>query len=587
MDSFLFEGRFGFLGPRSNTDDETLAQQGWRAVRSTRTATLWVRGEVSVRDVANGWIIGALFERGSGRPAPAAPPALQGHETGPDIICGQLVRQFWGRYVAIFPEQKAIFRDPSGHLECLAWNTSAAWVVGADLPPGLPSSLLPRGLALDWTVIASMLEDEGAVGLALRGLSEVRPGMLRTLSSQATEQVLWEPATFALKPHGSYEASRKAVVDAVEESIAAETAGTDLLMAEISGGVDSAIVVGTIVQLGAAQRTQFVHFHVDGPGADERAFARAVAAMGGVDLLEVVKPELRIDEDILATMPIGARPSNSAMDRHYDQGQADLAQRFGASRILTGQGGDMVFYQAPSRKIGSELWGRWARRPRPDPLWRQFEDAARWNRCSVWSLVGEAVVDVLSPQVEVTTHPWLARRVPPAKARQLTSLIRSQAFLHGASFRGRQAHLVHPLLNQPVLEAVLASPVIDLARGGRGRSLARDGFSDRIPASVRRRRSKGDLTAYYGRMMQRSVPTLRTFLLEGRLAAERLLDREAVDSFLDADRMIHEGNYPGLFRIIALEAFVRHWEGRIAAADVVADGGAEARRSASQGSTSS
>jgi asparagine synthase (glutamine-hydrolysing) len=587
MDSFLFEGRYGFLGPRAEADDAILARQGWRVARATCTTTLWVRGQVLVREVPGGWIIGELFERGSGKAASAAPLGDPDAREKLEMVCTRLLRGFWGRYVALFPEHKAILRDPSGHLECLTWQTAAAWMAGSDLPADLPADLLPKDLAVDWSVIAGMLGDEGelAADLALRGVSEVRPGALSTFSGETSERLLWEPATYALQPHADYAASRRAVVDAVEESLAAEVAGGDRLVAEISGGVDSAIVAGTLVKLGAADRTHFIHFHVDEPGADERAFARAVAAMGGVGLMEVVKPELRIDATVLTTMPIGARPSNSAMDRHYDASLADLAKRAGARKILTGQGGDMVFYQTPSRKLVSELIGPWARHPRPDPLWRQLEAAARWNRCSVWSLLGEAARDALAaPNTAAIDHPWLARRVPPAKARQLTSLIRSQAFLHGASLRERAAHLVHPLLNQPVLEAVLASPVVDLARGGRGRSLAREAFSDRIPAAVRWRRSKGELTAYYGRMVQRSVAALRPFLLEGRLVGERVLDAEAVEGFLDPDRMIHEGNYPGLFRIIALEAFVRHWDGRAGA--VLAEDGGAFRRSASQGSTS-
>jgi len=587
MDSFLVEGRYGFLGQRDPGSREALQALGWRLARSTQTTHLWVRGEARVRDIAGGWIVGELFERGTGRSADAAPSSLQDLGGSADVGCERLARDFWGRYVAVFPDDRTLFRDPSGHLDCLTWMSTTAWMAGSALPQDLPVGLMPRALALDWPAIAAMLADESGTGarLGLKGVSQLLPGMSRRFATEAIDRVVWDPARFALRPHASYEASRRAVAEAVEETLSAEAGLDDTLLVEISGGLDSAIVTGTLAKLGAMDRARFVHFHVDEPGADERRFARAVASQAGVDLLEIVKPELRIGADDLEAMPIGIRPSNSAIDRHYDESQADMAHRYGAARILTGQGGDMVFFQSPSRGVAAELWGRWARRPRADPLWRQLEDAARWNRCSTWSLIGEALKDGHQQRQPLAdAHPWLATEVAPAKQRQISSLIRSQLF-HGASRRGAHAHLIHPLLHQPLLEATLAAPVIDLARGGRGRSLARDVFSDRIPASVRTRRSKGDLTAYYGRMVLRSLDVLRPYLLDGRLAAEGALDREMAELFLDPDRMIHEGDYPRLFQIVALEAFVRHWEGRISALAAWDDDRAF-NRSASQGSTS-
>lgn len=585
MNGFLLDARFGFLGASPADHIRAMEDQGWRRARSVGTTTLWTHGDMPVRDLASGWVVGELFERGTGRSAPLAPPPLQSPALGIDALCQRLVRDFWGRYVAIFPSERAVLRDPSGHLDGLVWNSPAAWIVASDLPDDLPTGFLPRTLEIDWAAIAAMLRDEKAMGsgMALRGLDQVRPGSLRSFTNAPVDRVIWDPSAFAANPHPSYAASRHAVVEAVEETLTAEASSNQALLAEISGGLDSAIVTSTLVKIGAGGSTRFVHYHVDEPSADERRFARAVADGLGVDLLEVVKPELLLDDASLQDMPVGVRASNNAMDRHYDQSQADLARRFGARKILTGQGGDMVFYQSPSEKMGAELWGRWARRPRADSVWRQLEDAARWNHGSTWSLLGEAVRQAMARRAQgPVDHPWLVRSIAPTKQRQISSLIHSQALFNGASRRGRVAQLVHPLLHQPVLEATLSAPVIDLARGGRGRSLARDAFGDRIPEIVRHRRSKGDLTAYYGRMVLRSLPTLRAYLLEGRLAAEGMLDIKGLDEGLDPDRMIHEGKYPRLFQIIGIETFVRHWEGRFAS--VVAEG--DARRSASQGRTS-
>lgn len=587
MPGFVVEGRFGFLGAHANLDPSPLTAAGWREARTTPQVRLFVRDDVEVRDTARGWIVGPLFERGSARPASIAPAGLQEAQSSLEAFCSRLLRSFWGQYVAVFPTERAVLRDPSGHLECLAWNTKAGWAAGSEIPQApLPSSAAPAELAIDWAGVASIAA--GALtayrSLPLTGVEAALPGELKVVGAPAKDRLIWDPTTFARNPHGSYDASRKAVADAVHESIAAELGSGHPLLAEISGGLDSAIVGSTLVAHGGRDRTRFVHFHVEDPGGDERSYARDVARHLDADLLEIVKPELSIDAGILTQVPVGVRPSSNAADHHYDMTMADLVRRTGARKILTGQGGDMVFFQSPSRKVAAELWGPWLRRPRADPLWRQLEAAARWNRCSVWSLIGEAARDALAkPKTGVDPHPWLVTPVAPAKRRQLESLIRSQVF-HGASRRGRHAALVHPLLSQPVMEATLAAPVIDLARGGRGRALARDAFAGQLPVSVRERRSKGVLTVYHGRMILRSLAAIRPFLLEGRLAQEQVLDRDFAEAMLDPDRLIHEGDYPRLFETIVLEAYVRHWEGRLASTAREAED--VPSLSASQGSTS-
>jgi len=588
MYAFLVEGRFGFLGAHSDVESEPLEAAGWSLARVTPQVRLFVKGGLEVRETARGWIVGALFERGSGRPASRAPAELQEPQGSLEAFCARLVRSFWGQYAAIFPLDRAALRDPSGQLECLVWNTKTGWVVGSEIPQRpLPASATPAELAIDWTQMAGLavIAPTAFRDVPLKGVEAVLPGELKVIGAPTKDRLIWDPTTFARAPHASYDLSRRAVSEAVAESLQGVLASNGNLLAEISGGLDSAIVTSTLVAKGGRDRTRFVHFHVEDRGSDERDYARDVARRIGVDLLEIVKPEMRIDADLLTQVPVGVRPSNNAADHHYDLTMADLVQQNGARKILTGQGGDIVFFQSPSRQVAGELWGPWLRQPRADPFWRQLEAAARWNRCSVWSLIGEAVRDRLAPsKPEADPHPWLATPVAPAKRRQLQSLIRSQVF-SGASRRGREASLENPLLSQPVLEATLAAPVIDLARGGQGRRLARDAFADQIPTSVRRRRSKAILTPYHGRMILRSLAVIRPFLLEGRLAQERVIDPGAVEATLDPDRLIHEGDYAGLFEMIALEAYVRHWEGRIASAAVEREG--MASLSANQGNTSS
>ncbi|MDR6530269.1 asparagine synthase (glutamine-hydrolyzing) [Caulobacter rhizosphaerae] len=578
MDGFLF-----LAGPRAAADEPALLKAlepaGWWVARTTADALLLARDRTPVRDLGRVVIVGELFVRGSGQPAALALPPWpdDGDLAG---LCTRFVQTHWGRYVIIAASEAAVLRDPSGAMDCLVWESAWGWAAGSDLPEGLPARAAPRDLAIDWRALARSA-GPGAGSIGLVGVTAVTPGALWTSRDKA-QQSIWRPSVFARDPHGSYAAARDAVRAAVDEVLSAELSSGAPILAEISGGLDSGIVSTTLARLGGGRNTVFINLHAADRASDERRFARAIADKAGLRLLEREKPELTLDEDALDRLPVGVRPSVNGFDHHYDRGMASEAQAIGAGRILTGQGGDIVFFQSPSSAVAGELWGRWRRAPRADPAWRQLEAAARWNRRSVWSMLGEAVREAwrAAPAVEAASHPWLTEPVAPAKRRQIRSLIRAQLF-HGASIRGRAAQLIHPLLHQPLQEAVLAAPVIDLARGGQGRGLARDAFADQLPDLVRTRRSKGDLTAYYGRMILRSLTVLRSYLLDGRLATEGVLDRAEAEALLDPDQLIHVGDYPRLFEILALEAYVRHWEARAAA---WAEGG-RARRSASHGRT--
>ena len=578
MDGFLV-----LAGARGPDDERQLVQAlrptGWRAARSTPGVLLLVRDRTPIRDLGRGWVVGELFVRGSGQPAPHA---LAPWSEDSDLagFCARFVRTYWGRYALIVPGDAAVLRDPSGAMDCLTWQSAWGWAAGSDLPEALPVRAGPRDLSIDWPALArGALAGGSSIGLS--GMTSIIPGALWTHGDGA-QRAIWRPSTFALQPHATYAAAREAMRAAVDEAVVAELAAGEPLLAEISGGLDSGIVSTTLARLGGGRDAVFVNLHAADPASDERRFARAIADKASLRLLEREKPELMLDEAALATLPVGVRPSVNGFDHHYDHGMAAEAQAIGARRILTGQGGDIVFFQSPSPAVAAELWGRWKRAPRADPAWRQLEAVARWNRRSVWSMLGEAAREAWRPAPvgEMADHPWLAEPVAPAKRRQVRSLIRVQLF-HGASLRGRAARLVHPLLHQPVQEAVLATPAIDLTRGGQGRAMARDAFADQLPEVVRTRRSKGDLTAYYGRMILRSLPALRAYLLDGRLAAQGVLDRREAEALLDPDQLIHVGDYPRLFEILALEAFVRHWECRVATW-AAGDG---ASRLASQGRT--
>ncbi|MDP3747616.1 MAG: asparagine synthase-related protein [Phenylobacterium sp.] len=526
-------------------------------------------------------ILGDLFERPTGQTAPDILPSGAWRLLGAEARCAHFSAAYWGRYVVVQPDPAggiAVFRDPSGALDCLTWQADGITIAASSLPDWLLSALPPH-LDLNWRAIAAFLADPATLGarLGLDGVAAVLPGTLHGPVAGRAALAIWRPAAFVRATAPCYAEAKTLLARTVDACVAAYAASGAPLLAEVSGGLDSSIVASALARTPDAAVVQWMNFHVADPQGDERRYARALADRLAVPLTEIAKPELALTREALDDQVVGVRPSLNGLDRHYDTDIADRCAALGVRSILTGQGGDMIFFQAPTPLVAADVWRRRAGRR------EAIEDVARWTRRSVWSVLWAASLAsvgvghrrrrpspaFMTPQgvalaTGVALHPWLEdlRGVSPAKRLQIRGLANAQGFF-GDCQRARQAELIHPLLSQPIVELCLAIPAIDLTRGGHGRALAREAFADRLPDLVTQRRSKGDLTAYYGRMLGRSLDVLRPYLLEGRLAQAGLIDRDALGEMLTETHLIWRGGYPDLLRLLAVEIWLRHWARRI------------------------
>lgn len=486
----------------------------------------------------------------------------------------RLAREAWGAYVHVrrSPASGAVsvFRDPSGALEALVWRRDGATLVASVLPDWLDAGL-PRDLALDWDRVGAFAVDPTlqTSGLALTGLHAVAAGELWTEGGVVQ---VWRPGAFARR-EACRPAEPRNLVAAVDRTVAGLGRGRVLI--EVSGGLDSAIVATSLASAGG-QIACALNYHVRDRQGDERPFARQVALGLAVALTEAEKAERPLDLEALGAISGGPRPALNAFDNSHDADVAERCAELGVEVILTGQGGDNVFFQTPTALIAA------------DGLLNGLTvsaalDLARWQGRSVYGLVGEALsarlrgpgrthgppgsfltARALEAARGAQAHPWLGdlEGVPPAKRLQIASLANAQ-IVNGVSRRGRAARLRHPLLAQPVVELCLGIPVLELTRGGRDRGLAREAFADRLPASVAGRTTKGRLSAYYGRVLALSLPALRPLLLEGRLVQQGLVDPAALDRVLSVEHLLWRGGYGALVNMIMLELWVRAWEARI------------------------
>lgn len=541
--------------------------RGWRAADvSPEWAEVWVRVGAAPPVAVDGGVLtlGAVFRRRATAPAPAGDEAPR--------FAAALCRTSWGAYAAVAREagQVWLFRDPSGAREAIAWRKGAAWVI-ADSFDHLPDALAPD-LSVDWDAVTDFARRSVAAAArpGLKGLVAPAAGEAVALGSGERAQV-WTPMVWAGAP--SPDAPATALRAALSEVCEAWTGAYGSLLAEISGGFDSALVAT------AARATPeggsvmgALNYYGDRREGDERRWALAAAAAAGLELHTFAKPPRALVEADFAETAGGPRPSYAALDPARDRHTAETVARLGAQALFSGYGGDAAFYQMPSALPVADYLREAASCGSfgPVPL-----AAARWLRRSVWSLLSEARrgrletdrVSYLTPFLGPRTciwpdaaHPWLdgVAALPPGKRLQVLHLAISQLAC-GRSRRGAAADLLYPLMSQPVVEAALVIPSWRLVEGGRDRSLARSAVRDLLPPEIVERRSKGMLTSYYTRQVAESLGFLRPYLLDGRLASEGVLDRAAMEAALHPDRLIWRGDGAALLNAAAIEAWVRHW----------------------------
>lgn len=492
----------------------------------------------------------------------------------------KMLARFWGRFIGIRLDAAgcvaAALRDPSGALEGFTWTDGPITIVASDLPAWAFPILRPQW-TIDFDRVDAALHDPflAEAALLLDGPQALLPGTMQDLPDGPTT-MLWHPAWLARHPHAvSDEDAAEILRNAVDEAVSNHARQDRTLAAEISGGLDSSTVAATLARHDKAQVRLWLNAWGPDASADERPWVDALAVHIGIEATSIPRSTGRVSQSFLENIPQGVRPGLAALDMLHD---ADWARRFMAANVqmvLTGKGGDALFVQPADLGVFADLWNAHGWRATASPsLYR----LARWNDRSIWSLIANArrpsrpreggdlpngLLAARRSNVE-PAHPWLAgiEDLGPAKRRQIAGLIQGVGF-HGPSLQTQVVSVVHPLLCQPVVEACLSLPTPQLTLGRRDRGLARHAFSDRLPSPITTRRSKGEMTAFYGRMIADGLDDLRPWLLDGRLADHGLIDRAAADTLLTRESLAWRGGYVDVMFTAAIEGWVRAWERRL------------------------
>jgi asparagine synthase (glutamine-hydrolysing) len=495
-----------------------------------------------------------------------------------------LVDDYWGRYVAILgsgPYGALVLRDPSGTLPCFqkdieGVNVLFSWL--EDLIAFVPDLPAPR---VNWDAIAAFITHRclGGRETALEGVTQILPGQLTTLGQAGRPSLpLWSAAAIAgnpIEPEPQHAAAqlRHEVINCVH----AWSSTYEAMLLRLSGGVDSAILLGSLCAMPVATQVTCLNYHSPGSDSDERGYARVAAAKAGVELLEQERDiDFRL-EDVLA---VSRTPTPQTYVGRMGTGRidAEVARAHGASAMFTGAGGDQLFFQLRCTWPAADYLSHHG----PGRGFVQASlDAARLAKVSLWQSMWRALVDQrhrTSPLIGVREHLTLARRealdgirqperyvhpellgestLPIGKFQQLQMLINASDY-YDPYLREAAPELVNPLLSQPLIELCLRLPTWLLTHGGQGRALARQAFARELPREIAMRQSKGGMEEHIATVLHRNLPLAREILLDGHLVRNGLLDRQKVEAALP-DRLSALGSNVGeVHNCLAIEAWLR------------------------------
>lgn len=498
----------------------------------------------------------------------------------------QLLKHYWGRYVAFFERPDGdlqVLRDPSGALPCFILRRQGVSIVFSwledvlELLPQIPAPQVDRDGAAAYMAFGDLTGRR----CALDGVTQVLAGERVALghAGQRPGEFVWSAAELARAPHDMTVVDTMTTLRDTIGTCARVWAGCyDSILLRLSGGVDSSILASCLAEGRTPSRITCLNYHSVGSDSDERDFARLAANMARRELIEYERDSTFRLERLLHAARTPA-PYNH-LGRIASSSDAEIARVVGASAMFTGAGGDQLFFEV-------RQWWPAADYLRVRGLDTGFPaaalDAARLGKVSVWKAMRLAIADRfrrLPPALDHHRHFHLFSDAVGQQAQHpagfihpifvtpsalpIGKLMQVQQLAHPNGYydplaREAAPELVTPLLSQPLIELCLRTPSFLLTHGGRGRGLVRSALEDAIPIAIAHRRSKGGMEAHVKALLASNLGFVREILLDGELVRLGLIDRAATELALSGGGVGPKSHASEIHLCVGVEAWLRRW----------------------------
>lgn len=495
-------------------------------------------------------LVGYAFYKAGPRPCETLAPS----EAAAVVATGGewAIRNLWGNYLLFWAQGVSVFilRSPmTGPAIFMARSGSAPGVAHRPEACAFTDLAIARALgfsldSLDPEAIDARLRflSLRSPRCELRGVSEILAGEIARLGGSRRSSESWSPWDYAARP--PLDVPADALRSVVGRTVSAWSGRFERLQLELSGGIDSSIVAACLK--GRSRPWQAITLATVDPDGDERPYARAVAERVGAPLAEEFRPPVGNPFEPLAELRV--RPGGFGLLGPSDGVYMRAASEYRADAIFTGTGGDNVFgYMTSTAPILDAL-----RFAGPVAAWHAARDLARLANDNIWkALAFAARRAVVSPALwpidgsflsaryagAQPCHPWIddAARATAGQQHYGLRLLVSQPFVDGFD-RALAFPMIAPLLSQPIIEFSMSVPSWHWGEGGRNRAFARKAFRGDLPRQVIERTSKGRILSAYLPAYETHRPELASYLLDGWLASERLLDIDALAPLLRGER---------------------------------------------------
>ena len=418
------------------------------------------------------------------------------------------------------------------------------------------------------------------------GLNEVKEifggQRLTTRTPDIPPETLWDPRDLArdvLEPEPDSAACL--LREAVQQVVSAWATSVPAPAVDLSGGLDSSIVLACLAESDAPPPHLAVHHIVESGDPTEAHFARAAAAFLGADIAEIRFSPSRQLPDV-TSHPASARPYRQFLSRDFNAQLSEATDRMERT-YLTGQGGDHLFHAAETALGFPDYLRRHGMGPH---LISELSNSARLSNLSVWRVLREALpkafgkiqtssllgaiaarrtplnsaaLDQFDPVYAFPDWARVPRELPPGKFDQVSGILH-MIQVQERLFLDDEREIVHPLMSQPLVELCLRLPVYLLSLGGISRGLARKAFEGRLPDLVRLRMTKGEATRYFVDQLRLNRSLLLECLMDGELVAHGIVERRDVETFLREDQFLTHPAGRMILVYYSIEAWLRTWK---------------------------
>lgn len=537
-----------------------------------------------------GIILGKLFETGrTGEPHRHAPLAIEANESR--AICAsagrRLISHYWGRYVAVLcPDclhgATCIVRSPGVALPCLRLRVGNAFVYVSSMEDG--AQVLNHPPTVNWDYVAAWLSARvNGHATMLREVEQLLAGECEVIhDGLATRELYWNPLEIARKQSvRDVTAAIAHLREAVRAAVRAWASCYDRILLALSGGLDSSIVAACLRDAPMRPSVTCFNHYVPGPASDEREFAQAAADAAGLPLL-ILPRDPQTDLRPIARVQRVAKLWNLIHSAELGGTEFELASSTRADAIMTGEGGDQVFFQARGALAAGDYLRRRGMRP---GFFKVAFDGARMDGESLWRVLGQALRAQLPGQAwsperdaggtrtllssdalesvrrgRLTGHPWLTSSVgAPSGARWHAAMLLAERPYYDPLWP--DANLpdpIAPLLSQPVIEAALCPTYLHIDTGW-DRSVARRAFERELPEAIVARRAKGDFEDHARSMRLHNLDFMREILFGGALVRHQIIDRTRLSAALSRGPSASESENLELYDCLSAEVLVRPW----------------------------